>query len=172
MKPVHRGVPQGSVAGPLFYAIFTNEMSEIVKNRACQDPVHLDRSTLFGSQCQKCGIMSLYADDSTFLVGSRNRNQNQTTLSRNLDEIKCFLYDNQLLINVEKTSLTEFMIYQKKAKTPGPPPSLIVQKVTGVDKTIEDSNYTRVLGANLQANLTWQAHLETGNKALLPAVRK
>ena len=91
---------------------------------------------------------------------------------RNLDEIKCFLNDNQLAINVEKTSLTELMIHQKKSKTPGDPPSLLVRKQSGEDKEIKDSSYTRVLGANLQSNLTWNTHLEVGNKALLPSVRQ
>ena len=39
-------------------------------------------------------------------------------------------------------------------------------------KIISDSLHTRVLGANLQHNMLWQAHLETGPKALLPSIRK
>ena len=47
-----------------------------------------------------------------------------------------------------------------------------MEKEPEVDKIVEDNSYTRILGANVQGNLIWQAHLETGEKALLPAVRK
>ena len=60
------------------------------------------------------------------------------------------------------------MISQKKGKTPGRPPHLTVLETTGVQKVVEDSNFTRILGANVQANLTWNTYLETGNKAVLP----
>ena len=64
------------------------------------------------------------------------------------------------------------MISQKKGKTPGIPPSIIVEKEPGVDKLIEHSKYTRILGANIEGNMLWNSHLETGVKALLPLVRK
>ena len=37
---------------------------------------------------------------------------------------------------------------------------------------ITDSNDFRLLGSNLQPNISWRAHLETGSKAVLPAIRK
>ena len=40
MHPMDRGVPQGSVLGPLLYSIFTNEMAESIKDPECPDIVH------------------------------------------------------------------------------------------------------------------------------------
>ena len=64
------------------------------------------------------------------------------------------------------------MIPQKKGKTPGNPLSLLLTGPQGEDKLVEDTWYTMILGANIQSNLSWQAHLETGGKALLPQARK
>ena len=100
----------------------------------------------------------------------RTRDSNQTSIRNTLDELKLFLDDNELVINQSKTSLMECMIKQKKGRTPGPPPSLRVEKEPGVEQIIEDSSYTRILGENIQGNMLWQSHLETGEKALFPQV--
>ena len=64
------------------------------------------------------------------------------------------------------------MIKQMKGRTGGTPPSLEVRKTTGELKLIENKLNTRILGANLQGNKLWTAHLETGTKALFPQVRR
>ena len=87
---------------------------------------------------------------------------------------------NGLQVNDSKTHLTEFMTHQKRMKTGGIPPDLTVRELT-VDKhgtlkmednLISDSIYCRMLGINLQNNLSWGAHLTLGKKPLLPAVRR
>ena len=68
------------------------------------------------------------------------------------------------------------MIKQKRGRTPGnpPPPHLIVPDPNkpGEMVKITDSKDFRLLGSNLQPNISWKAHLETGSKAVLPAIRK
>ena len=172
IQAVSRGVPQGSVIGPLFYAIFTNDMTEIIKNKNCKNQSHGDKKDLFGRQCRECGHLTLYADDSTFTIGNKDRTRNQLILRRNLDEINLYLSDNQLALNQSKTSLTEMMVAQKKGKTSGQPPSLLVDTDTGTQKLIQDKTSTRILGSNVQSNILWNSHLEEGPKALFPQVRK
>ena len=84
-----------------------------------------------------------------------------------------------LEVNEAKTCLTEFMVCQKRAKIQGVPPELTVQEkfsknsqIQYRDKHITDKNYTRLLGLNIQNNGSWDSHLSTGKRALLPACRK
>ena len=108
MEKITTGVPQGSVIGPLLYVIFTNDMSESVKRLGCLNSAHLDHSALFSKQCSDCGIISTYADDSTYTISHRKREDNQISLERSLDEISLYLNDNKLVINPPKTSLTVY----------------------------------------------------------------
>ena len=115
---------------------------------------------LFGQQCSTCGILSSYADDTTYTVADRLRTNNQNNLTRALNKLAVFLNDSQLFINLPKTSITECMLKQMKGRTPGTPPSLQVTKMTGEIKMIKDKLHTRVLGANIQSNVLWTAHLD------------
>ena len=72
------------------------------------------------------------------------------------------------------------MVYQKRTKTRGIPPDLTVSeeikdrqgRTTTQDKLISDSSSCRMLGLNMGNNLTWESHLISGRKALLPAPRR
>ena len=172
MSPIQCGVPQGSVIGPLMYAIFVNDMTETVKQLNCQEVGHSDSSSLFGPQCRGCGVLTLYAVDSTYMTSSQNRQHNEISLRRCLDVIQLYLNDSKLVLNMLKTSLTKVMIAQKRAKTTGEPPTLIVVGDNGDDKEIEDKIFTRILGSNIQNNMRWKSHMESGKKALLPQCRK
>ena len=169
--PVTTGLPQGSVIGPLLYSIFTNEMTEVIKSPNCSEPLHLETKRLFNRQCTKCGVLSTYADDTTYVISNKQRNKNQVKIVDTVENIRTFLNDNKLAMNLGKTATTECMLKQMKGRTPGTPPSLQVEKEPGVWKHIKNAEYTRILGANLQGNL-WSSHLETGERALFPQVRR
>ena len=73
---------------------------------------------------------------------------------------------------MDKTHLMEIMIKQKRGRTLGQPPELVVQNSSQEEEVVPDSKVCRILGINLQNNFTWNAHLESGPKALLPSLRK
>ena len=77
-----------------------------------------------------------------------------------------------LTVNEEKTKIMEYMTKQKKPKLREYPPQLEVKDKGGNVKTLKTGKYCRILGANLQVNLSWRDHLETGEKSVLPAVRQ
>ena len=54
MNAIDRGVPQGSVLGPLLYSIFTNEMSKCIRDNNYTDNTHIDTEKLFGADCKRC----------------------------------------------------------------------------------------------------------------------
>ena len=85
VREVAYGVPQGSILGPLLFAIFVNDMSKIVKN---------------------CEVVQ-YADDSQFMfTGSPNdiktmKEKAELTMSK----VKHYFDSNGLKVNPQKTQV-------------------------------------------------------------------
>ena len=86
-----------------------------------------------------------------------------------------YLNAHELEVNQGKTNLTEYMTRQKRGRLTGIPPELTVSEIIKdklEDKHITDSNYCRILGGNLKNDMSWEAHLTSGKKAILPVIRK
>ena len=102
----------------------------------------------------------MYADDATYQVDNKLRSQNQEKMDENLIKIQEYMNNNELSMNVGKTTTTEFMVSQKKGRTPGPPPKLTVRISNTETKEILDIGSCKILGARLQGNMSWAQHLE------------
>ena len=161
-----------SVMGPVLFLIYVNEISEVVWKNACRLEAHDTQGKLFGQNCKKCGTLTCFADDTTYAVAAKTRAENQGLIDENLENLKVFLNTNSLCINESKTCLVETMNHQKRCKTAGRPPSVTVHNEDGVLIDKEADKSCRLLGANLGQDLTWKSHLITGEKPLIPAIRK
>ena len=74
-KNVSTGVPQGSVLGPIFYVLYVNELPSILNNDDCPNDVHVRNNdvNLFTENCESCGQIPTYADDSTVVISTNSR---------------------------------------------------------------------------------------------------
>ena len=74
--PLTSGVPIGSILSQLMYTIFTNELPEVIHDH--DPPV----GSIFNTNCQSCGTVSCYADDSSFSISCPNDEDLSGCLSR------------------------------------------------------------------------------------------
>ena len=80
--PVDRGVPQGSILGPLLFILFINDLPFCIRDHA---------------QC------ILYADDATILIHSKDRAVAQQRAESVLELVSKWTTANELLLNESKT---------------------------------------------------------------------
>lgn len=82
---VLRGVPQGSILGPLLYILYVNELPNIVSQN-----------------------IVMYADDTSMIISERTRNECETRVKESMNELEDWFSKNNLLLNIEKTQLINF----------------------------------------------------------------
>jgi len=83
---LNNGVPQGSILGPLLFSIYMNDLPSV-------------------SQC--CSVQCCYVDDTKLLLSFQPQDQSQvvTEIDRDLARICNWCFNNQLLLNPDKTKL-------------------------------------------------------------------
>ena len=83
---VTQGVPQGSVLGPLFYIIYANDLSEVVK---------------------KCEI-ALYADDTVLFTSNPDFGKATSDLQEDINSLSDWCNNNGIMANTDKTKVMVF----------------------------------------------------------------
>ena len=81
--PISRGVPQGSVLGPLLFILFINEFTAIFSDSSCH----------------------MYADDTSLYCHGPSLNYVQDILQDKLNAAEKWLFGNELLVNAKKSNV-------------------------------------------------------------------
>ena len=87
---VSRGVPQGSVLGPLLFILYVNDLPKYIKS----------------------GTLTMFADDSTITVADSDTDMLYKKIANVLDEFSAWCDRNKLILNSSKTTHINF--YNRK----------------------------------------------------------
>ena len=157
-------VPQGSILGPIFYTIFTNELPQVVHGESC--PLNgSGEAALFASQCQECGGVCCYADDSTCTVAADNVAELSDKLTSRYNALSKFLTENKLKVNDEKTHL--LVMFTRQGRRFRDTSNVIITTPTAA---ISPSNVQRLLGAQVHQDLHWKEHIMDNKDALIKSL--
>ena len=129
---VASGVPQGSILGPLLFSIYMNDLPSVPQHRSVQ----------------------CYVDDTKLLLSFRLQDQSciVADINRYLTKIRNWCFDNQILLNPDKTKLLVCGSKHGVSKTRNFKLSFLGKQLTPVD-------VARDLGVILNTSLTFGDHV-------------
>lgn len=127
-----RGVPQGSILGPLLFLIYVNDLPRAISERCV-----------------------LFADDTTLMFRCNNSNDIKSyelRINNALQDITNWLNVNNLQINTKKSNFIQFS--NSRAKKVNLTVHCNAQKIEQVESV-------KFLGTCIDQNLSWKHHIET-----------
>ena len=127
---IKQGVPQGSVLGPLFYIIYANDLTNVIKN---------------------CKV-ALYADDTVLYVANKNFDVSVQLMQQDIDSISNWCRVNGIMANTDKTKVMVFGTKQSLEKVP---PFEI--KLHGA--SLQTASSYKYLGVTMDSQLSYNLHV-------------
>ena len=113
LQAVQVGVPQGSILGPLFYTLFTNELPEVIHD----NPPQTDEFPPYQISAPACCNVCCYADDTTLTATETDHAALSTKLSAKYEAISEFMFNSRLKLNDDKTHLLIISTSQTRTRT-------------------------------------------------------
>ena len=157
---INIGVPQGSILGPLYYIIFTNELPEAIYS--CRDHRDPDNPHLtFTPDCSQCGSLCCFADDATVNLVSSDSQQLSQSLSEKFALISEYLIANKLKLNEEKTQLILMTTSSRKRLQN---PHISIHTATG---TINEVSCSKLLGVYVHEEMKWAEYILNNEHSLV-----
>jgi hypothetical protein len=127
-----RGVPQGSILGPLLFLIYINDLPLVLN--VISTPI-------------------LFSDDTSVIISNPDPLVFQNSLTESFKQLNTWFNTNLLFLNLSKTEFIEF-----KTKHSYEHDQDI--NIEYDNKKISNSSCTKFLGINIVNTLTWKSHIE------------
>ena len=153
-------MPQGSILGPIFYTIFTNELPQVVHESNC--PFRdVEEAAIFTIKCQECGGVCCYTDDSTHTATGSDPAELSAKLTNKYNVLADLLTANKLKVNDDKTPLLTMSTRQKRCHL-----DTSTMTIDTPTATITPSTVERLLGAQVHQNMRWKEHILDNSDSL------
>ena len=112
-------------------------------------------------QCDDCGGIVVYADDSTYSVSHKDQNELSDKLSENFSIMANYLTANRLKVNSDKTHLRVMTSEQKRRHHP------TTARIVTQTEVIEPTQVERLLGAFIHQDMKWTEYVRNNYNSLL-----
>ena len=149
------GVPQGSILGPLLYICFTNDLPEAVHEHLAEN------DTLYNTNCQSCGTICCFADDSTYSKSGTDPIQLKADIEAKYRDIANYMASNKLVLNSDKTHLLVMATQAKHRKHQ----DFGITLNTGTEE-IQPIHHEKLLGGFVSNNFKWNEHIRENEKSI------
>lgn len=130
VKKIARGVPQGSILGPLLFVLYINDLPEVLREHSWESV--------------------LYADDTNIMIRSHKISNLIYGAQNALTQTKKWCEQNSLQLNMTKTECVAFRTDRNNLLFPN--------SFECRGQTVMLENTTRFLGIHLDENLKWKEH--------------
>ena len=133
--PIHCGVPQSSILGPLLFLLHFNELPSLLKS------------------CK----MIMYADDTVLYYSHKNMKEIEKFLSQDFCTVSKWLQENELVLNLKKGK-TEVMLFGTKKRLNQQEREIEINYQL---QPINTTNSYKYLGVQLDPSLNMQEHFNS-----------
>ena len=140
LEPLTRGVPQGSILGPLLFNIYINELPH--SNPSIDNYI-------------------LYADDTSIILSANDQASLELKLNSALFHTTSWLKANQLSLNLSKTN---YMHLNSKSN------ANTLTVTANMSSNIQKIEQTKFLGLHISSDLTWNHHITQIIKKVRPGI--
>ena len=134
-RHINKGVPQGSILGPLLFCIYINDL-----------PLHISNPAV---DCY------LFADDGTLSTADKSIGNLQQTLQTEINNVLSWSEANHMIIHPDKTKSMVISTRQKHQL------SELKLNLLIHDKEIQHVDEHKVLGVIIDKELRWEQHIHT-----------